>query len=69
MSGHHTLTGSSRPRQALRDLVYLPTPKMWARAYPPDSRIRAVCPDCGTVIEWGGVWFLAGTDAAHVCAR
>ena len=67
MSGHHTLIGSSRPRQALRDLVYQPTPKMWALAYPPASRIKAVCPDCGTAIEHGGVWFDAGTDAAHAC--
>ena len=67
MSGHHTLIGSSRPRQALRNLVYQPTARLWALAYPPASRIRAVCPDCGTANEWGGVFFDAGTDRRHDC--
>ena len=71
MSGHHTLVGSSKPRQWRdgRAFAFQPTAKMYALAYPPESRVPAICPGCGKGIAFGGVWFDFATDTRHSCPQ
>ena len=64
---HRTLVGSARRiTRTGRARTYVPTAKAWALAYPPADRIPAVCP-CGAPVEWGHIWFDAGTDTRHEC--